>query len=264
MAGRAPSVLGRGVAEDDAVVLRELRGCPRLAPPFEVARASHDREGRVHQLVGDDGEVGELAGVDSDIVALLDDIDVAAREADVHPDLGALEKELVDQTHGDAVLEEGSRPDPTLRGALGLGEDALGLLELGEDADAPFVVELACVGEAQLPRGPLNQSDAELRLEPGDTTASGRGGQTQSSARCSRASRLSIAPISPRKLRRRLQYPSQIVPNQSKLMLHSRRIERRSGTRRSLRGKRRPPRSSQLFFMCADTEIHTTPGILSP
>ena len=109
---------------------------------------------------------------DCDIKALLDDVDGALSHAQVDLHVGIGREEFShhrpDELHN---MGRGINPQRAARRRLQGAGDVVGLLDIGKDLDGAVVIGPAHLGQADLPRGAVEQPRAEPVLQRLDMVA---------------------------------------------------------------------------------------------
>jgi hypothetical protein len=123
--------------------------------------ASHDQAG-----------IGRRRQPDRDVIALVDHVHGALSHRQVNLDLGVGVEEFGDYRR-DELNDMGGGVDPqcSARRRLQRAGDVIGLLDIGENLNAAVVIDPPDFGEADLPRGALEQPCTEPVFECLDVIA---------------------------------------------------------------------------------------------
>ncbi len=154
------------------VVRLQLLGGARQAVPLRIGRCGHDHHPRRAQPSCHQAGTLQRAGAHRHVGALLEQVDHLVIQGQVHPDLRVALEERRQQRQQEMLAERHVGIDPQPSARLGMRAGAtLGLLQVGEHAQATLVERAAFRGQLQLAGGALQQARTQPLLQPGHQLA---------------------------------------------------------------------------------------------
>ena len=155
------------IAQQQAVVRRQIGWPARGAMPLQIARGGDQDQPIRCQPLGDQRAVGQRAGADGGIVAVLLQINDAVGDVDAHLDLRVGVDEADQRRRHHTARQDRRRRDlQPARRPLRAGPDRRpGLLDLGQDAFGILEELEAFLGDPDRAGGPVEQPRLEVVLE---------------------------------------------------------------------------------------------------
>ena len=151
----------------------------RLAVPRQIGRAGHRHLRHQCDAPPRQRRVLQFAGAQHAVHAFTHQVHVAVVLAQVQRDVGVAREETGQPRHHEIPRQRALRVHS--QQALGrlVQEGAVGFLQVGQQAHAAPVVDLAVVGQADLARGALQQPRAQALFQALDQVGDGGGRNPQ-------------------------------------------------------------------------------------
>ncbi len=167
-----PALHRARMADIQPVVRLQLLGSAWQPVPLRVGRCSHDHHPRRTQPPRHQAGTLQWTGPHRHVGALLKQVDHLVIEGQVHAYLRVAFEERRQQRQQEMLAERhvGVDPQPSTRLGMGTGT-ALGLLQVGQHAQAALVERAAFRGQLQLAGGALRQARTQPLLQPGHQLA---------------------------------------------------------------------------------------------
>ena len=177
----APHIARRDVLVREAIVRSQILGRLGSGMRRKVQRRGARHEASLAQLARH--QVTGACGADPhrQVEALLDQIHHAVGELHVEAHLLVLREEIGDggREMAHAEVHRSCQPDRAARHDGGAARFLLGLLQVGEELHRALIEGLTALGEADAPRGAIEEPRLQVRLEVGDVARGGGSGQAE-------------------------------------------------------------------------------------
>ena len=152
------------MGEGEATVVGEIGGSPRCSMRGEIVRRGAGDEAVRRQRAGDESVVVFAADPECEIDTLVDEIDIAIGEGDVHDDFGpglhepVQQRQNMEAAKGDRQIE----PQPAARSLGPAHHGEFGVFQVRKNADAAPIEGLAFIRRRHASCGAVEKAHAEL------------------------------------------------------------------------------------------------------
>ena len=183
-----PALHRARMADIQPVVRLQLLGSAWQPVPLRVGRCSHDHHPRRAQPPRHQARALQRTGPHRHVGALLQQVDHLVVEGQVHAYLRIALQERRQQRQQEMLAERHVGIDPQASTRLGVSTGAaLGLVQVGQHAQAALVERAALGSQLQLAGGTLQQARPQPLFQPRHQLADRRRGHLQRSGGCGKA-----------------------------------------------------------------------------